>query len=229
MPEKLFIATPVYERSLTLDYHTSLIETVAVCYREGISIYPNYVSSPLVGQARNILAARFMATDCTHMLFIDSDIGWKPESLMRLLYAMRVADDIEALAVCYPMKTLPLQFPVWLEHPPVQHPLVPVVEASHVPTGFLMLRRSAFDRFAAAYQDLRCTFEAAGLPEQWSYFNCSVEDGKFYSEDYGFSRAFRRCGGRLWVDPEPTLKHVGNHDFVGRLADCFGAATAAER
>lgn len=225
MSERLFIATPAYGRQVTLDYHISLLETVAELYGQGIAVDPQYVCDSLITRARNILVSRFLNSDCTHFLFIDSDLGWKPEAALRLLWAMRAAPDVEAACVMYPLRALPQKFPVNLLEPFVAHPVVPLVEATRVPTGFLMLKRSAFERMIAAYPERAARFEEHGA-NQYAFFDCLIENGDYISEDFGFSTLFRRAGGRIWVDPEPTLRHVGPHEFVGRLADHFTKAVA---
>ncbi len=220
MSESLFIATPAYGRMVGLDYHTSMVETICALQAHGIGVTPQYVCDSLVTRARNILAARFLATGCTHFLFLDADLAWKPEAVLRLIHAMRKALDIECACALYRLKCDPVDFPVNLVEPFVEHPAVPFLEATNVPTGFLMLKRPAFERFAAAHPHRRCAFDPHIPREhQYAFFDCLIEDGQYVSEDYGFSRLYRRAGGRIWVDPEPTLRHIGPHEFVGRLAD----------
>lgn len=219
--EKLFLATPAYGRTVVLDYHTSMIETICTLQAHGIATSPQYVCDSLVTRARNILAARFLASDCTHFLFLDSDLAWKPEAVIRLLSAMRKCPDIECACALYRLKCEPVDFPLNFIEPFVEHDAVPFIEATHVPTGFLMLKRSAFERFIATYPHRRVMFDPHVPGPQYAFFDCLIENEEYISEDFGFSRLFRRAGGRIWVDPEPTLKHIGPHEFVGRLADCL--------
>ena len=53
----------------------------------------------LVSVARNQLAADFLESDCTHLLFIDSDIGFKAEHVAQLL-----ARDCDLIGGLYPYK-----------------------------------------------------------------------------------------------------------------------------
>jgi hypothetical protein len=221
MPEKLFIATPAYGRMVGLDYHTSMLETICALQSHGIATVPQYVCDSLVTRARNILAARFLATDCTHFLFLDADLAWKPEALIRLIGAMRKASDIECACALYPLKCVPIDFPVNLVKPLTEHPDVPFIEATQVPTGFLLLKRSAFQRFIETHPHRAAMFDPNVPGPQYAYFDTFIENGEYVSEDFGFSRMFRSAGGRIWVDPAPTLKHIGPHEFVGRLADYF--------
>ena len=57
--------------------------------------------SSLVTQGRNLCVSAFLQTKCTHLLFIDSDIAFKPHSLQHLLDA-----DKDVISVPYPLKDM---------------------------------------------------------------------------------------------------------------------------
>ena len=52
---------------------------------------------------------------------------------------------------------------------------------------------------------------------QFALFDCIIEpeSGTYLSEDYTFCRRWRDIGGKLWLDTEGALVHVGTYDFVG--------------
>ena len=56
---------------------------------------------PSVERARNVLTANFLASDCTHLLFIDSDIAFTPRDVMRI-----VSHDEDVVGGIYPLKTM---------------------------------------------------------------------------------------------------------------------------
>lgn len=56
---------------------------------------------PSVERARNVLTANFLASDCTHLLFIDSDIAFTPRDVMRI-----VSHDQDVVGGIYPLKTM---------------------------------------------------------------------------------------------------------------------------
>ena len=55
----------------------------------------------------------------------------------------------------------------------------------------------------------------------WRFFDCMVNpnSGRYLSEDYAFCRLWRDMGGKIWVDLECRLMHLGQHLFGGDLAE----------
>jgi FkbM family methyltransferase len=56
---------------------------------------------PSVERARNVLTANFLAGDCTHLLFIDSDIAFTPRDVQRI-----ISHDEDVVGGIYPLKTM---------------------------------------------------------------------------------------------------------------------------
>jgi hypothetical protein len=54
------------------------------------------------------------------------------------------------------------------------------------------------------------------------------ETGEYLSEDYAFCHRWRAIGGRIWLDTQCRLTHVGSFEFHGNPAARF-AAPALER
>ena len=55
-------------------------------------------------------------------------------------------------------------------------------------------------------------------PNQYALFDCMIEPetGHYLSEDYTFCRRWRSIGGKVWLDTEGALTHIGTHEFAGR-------------
>ena len=86
--EKIFIATPTYGYQAFIDYMHGLINFVASASPEDLEYETSlhlHSGSSLVTHARNNCVLEFLKTDCTKLLFIDSDIGFEPENIWRLL------------------------------------------------------------------------------------------------------------------------------------------------
>lgn len=98
---KLYILTPVYGSMVYVDYMTSLIQTIHLFKELGLNIQVEFVKNDsLVTRARNNAVARAMNDpECTHIMFIDADILWTPESVIKLLLA-----DKEVVCGIYPLK-----------------------------------------------------------------------------------------------------------------------------
>jgi hypothetical protein len=106
----LYIATPAYGAMLNAAYVHSLLRTSNKLALSGIRHTPAFVpGDSLITRARNVLVSQFMAGPYTHLFFIDSDLRWEPDDVLRLLAATS-HPDIEVACGIYPKKCLPPEF-----------------------------------------------------------------------------------------------------------------------
>jgi hypothetical protein len=195
----------------------------------------------LVTRARQTIVCHFLnQPDATHLLFIDADIGFEPEQVVRLLefgadvtgaaYPVKqinwelMAEAVQAGRT--PLESATLSYVVERE---ASQPLVTrdgFVKSSYAGTGFLAIRRSVFERMIDHYSELRYTHEHKGGDplegSRWrsALFNCMIDkDTGFYlSEDFSFCRRWTEMGGEIWVDYTSRLEHVGVMVYRGNLA-----------
>lgn len=54
-------------------------------------------------------------------------------------------------------------------------------------------------------------------PLHWLFFDCMVDpdSGRYLSEDYAFCRRWRDIGGKVWIDSQSKLQHLGQYNYVG--------------
>ena len=98
-PISLFVATPVHS-DVSMHYAQTMLELQKECMKRNIKVMFQMMKSSLVTQGRNLCTSYFLNTDFTHMLFVDSDIAFKADSIFRLLEL-----DKEIISIPYPMKT----------------------------------------------------------------------------------------------------------------------------
>ena len=85
-PKKIFISTPCYDAMMTMQYTTSILNLVTFLNQYKIGFMIDFIGNEsLITRARNNALGKFMRTDCTHMLFIDSDIEFQAQAVMDLL------------------------------------------------------------------------------------------------------------------------------------------------
>jgi len=86
---KLFILTPCYGGMCYINYVQSLMNTLTIFNKYNFPIQVEFCKNDsLVSRARNNLIAKAMHDqDCTHIIFIDSDITWNPISILKLILA----------------------------------------------------------------------------------------------------------------------------------------------
>lgn len=234
----VMIATPCYGGLLTQRYVHSTLSLVQVATSAGFRVSLELLGyDSLIPRSRNALVARFLdMPTVTHLFFIDADIGFQVEQVIRM-----ISFDQDVVAGLYPLKlrdwaAAPLvQFSTGegLETASLRYVGTPCEGADfqerdgfitglYAGAGFLLIRRTALLRMIAAYPHLR--YEAAHTqaipntsPHQYALFDCMIEaeTGHYLSEDYTFCRRWREIGGTLWLDTKSSLIHVGAHEFSG--------------
>ena len=88
----VMIATPCYGGQLTEGYLHGILSTIHKAQQRGIQIHLNTMGNEsLITRARNTLVCQFLDMDkkepekFTHLLFIDSDIGFRGENVIKLI------------------------------------------------------------------------------------------------------------------------------------------------
>ena len=109
--KSIFFATPCYGGQLTDQYHLSMFRLMSDLQRHQIGHQITTLrNESLITRGRNILAAMFLDSPCTHLMFIDADIEFEGLDVIKLL---RMDESIAVGA--YPKKTLPIQYAVNLK------------------------------------------------------------------------------------------------------------------
>jgi hypothetical protein len=107
---------------------------------------------------------------------------------------------------------------------PIGHGTSPVSTYADA-DGFVVIKRHVFKRMMEKYPHFN--YVPDGPPNNpqahlhWRFFDCMVDpdSGRYLSEDYAFCRRWRDMGGKIWVDVDCKLMHLGQHLFSGNLAE----------
>ena len=238
----VMIGTPCYGGLVTHVYLHSVLKLMTYASANSIVLgLWTAAHDSLVPRSRNTIVAGFLdAPDATHLMFIDADTGFDPNDVGRLL-----AFNEDVVAGVYPVKNFDWSKaakraaagPVTadqLRESALHH--VGVLESSaerqerdgfvtavYAGTGFMLIRRAAFERMIAAYPETKYrTAQTYPPPARQSdnlycLFDPSIEpDTRTYlSEDFTFCRRWRQIGGKVWLDTRSRLTHVGSHEFRG--------------
>lgn len=246
----LMLATPCFGGMVTSAYMQSVLALMAAAGPAGFDLSHALLGhDALITRARNTLLGCFLESPASHILFVDSDIGFEPAQVVRLLasglgmvagmYPLKAhnfaqaahnraafGEEGEAGLLMYVGKPLPA---------PVRQIREGFVDAEYAGTGFLMIRRETVERMAAAYPQTRYrAIHAWPFPDgpervRHALFDTLIdpESGEYLSEDFAFCRRWRDIGGEIWLDTTCRLTHVGTTEFHGQPEARFAPAPAA--
>jgi len=208
---RLFIGIPTRGTG-TMHFARNLAHSATALTMAGIEVEIHQsILSCFVDMSRNTLVAEFLKTSCTHLLMIDDDMGWKPESIFQMLLK-----DVEFIAAAGPKKVdAGNEFCCHINVRPDETPIVKdgMLSASHVGGAFVLLKRCAIERMIKAYPALVC--RAVDLNHGYHFFETRYTETSFHSEDYLFCDRFTAAGGEVWILPDVDLIHTGVKDFQG--------------
>lgn len=229
----VMIATPI-ARHPCWQYTLALTDTVLALQEAGIPHARQFVlGSSNLPRARNELVARFLASACTDLLFIDDDMGWKPESVIRLLASDKPVAGVVGRKKVEKPNTDP---EVWCFSPDCGDDGTAIVQddmgfvrVKRVGTGFLKIARQAFEQIIAAHPDWKRAGHAGmsdAVKASYHRFFAFGDDEHETGEDFLFCNAWRELGGEIWIDPEQELSHVGEKAYAGAISELMTPAKA---
>jgi hypothetical protein len=105
--KKIFIATPKYGGQCGGQYCKSTADLAALAANYGMDVRFFYLfNESLITRARNYLVDEFLRSDCTHLMFIDSDIGFDPNDVIALAVIAEEGSDKHIVCGPYPKKCI---------------------------------------------------------------------------------------------------------------------------
>ena len=224
----VFFATPCYGGMLTDQFFLSMFRVSQAFMQHGINFRITTLrNESLITRARNILTAMFLESDCTHLMFIDSDIEFDVESVLRAL-----AYDKPIMAAAYPKKALPIQYAINFKFVNQENRQIRVengaVEVLDASTGFFLVKRETVEKMCQAYPELHYRNDS-NIDERFNKYCYALfdtwldpDDNRYLSEDYTFCRRWQKIGGEIWLDPNTKLNHVGSYTFEGDVGKIIG-------
>lgn len=164
-----------------------------LCLKPGARAFIVNAKSSLVMIGRNQIVEAARLAKATHLLFLDSDLVFPPDTLARLL-----AHDKDIVGGLY------------VQRVPPHHPLGMTFDGQHamvtaglqrmkiMPTGCLLLRLSIFNQ----------------LPKPW--FNTQSVGEKILGEDYYFCERAHEAGFEIWCDGDLSqeIAHIGQKNYT---------------
>jgi hypothetical protein len=233
---KVLICTPMYDSSCKAQYTISMLSLMKELTSEPeLEVQTLFaLNESLITKTRNLLTHSFLKSDCTHLLFIDSDIGFDAQQLIRF---MKLDEDV----VCgiYPKKNIE-----WSKVSTAVHRGVPannilrhsldylflplsdveiseqgLVEIKSAGTGMMMISRSVFDNLSDTVDSfkLESSLDNVSANGEWikEYFKSSIDKdtGVYLHEDFTFCKLCKDIDQKIYAATWMTLSHSGSFTY----------------
>lgn len=206
----ILISTPSYDERVDIAYMLSVLDTVRLLESNGFEVDLQIpMSSALVAHTRNAIVQRFMDNNFDYLLMVDSDLGWAPEAVLKLIESNK-----EFCGGVYPSRDgggFKFRPSTEEDGKIIICPETKLLKMEYIPAGFILLKRSVIEKMYDRFPELRYEPKSPNSIHSKGYclFNTEVWEGEFWGEDYTFCRRAKEVGLEIWVDPMIPFNHAG--------------------
>lgn len=202
----IFLGTPMYGGNCAGLFCKSTNDLSRLCAQYGIELKEYFLfNESLVQRARNYVVDEFLRSGCTHLMFVDADIGFQAKDVLSML-AIQISDTNKYQIVTgpYPKKTIAWEkVKAAVEQGKAENPfdlafysadyvfnpaknvasfrIDEPVEVAEGGTGFMLIPREVLEKYAAAYPELSYkpdhirTENFDGSREITAFFDCEID------------------------------------------------------
>lgn len=209
MIKKVFLATPAFDGRCHVQYMTSVVDLSQNLLSMGIPLHKHIATScSLLEAERNRLLKHFLESNCSHILCVDSDLGFSSESVLKML----LHDEPMICGLyparqerCFIYRPLKQEDGAFIAHPEGK----PLLKMECVPAGFMLIKREVIEKLYEDNPDLMYQPKDKSHPPVCYLFQTLLKDGEFWGEDLEFCNKVRASGFDIWVDPTVMFDHAG--------------------
>jgi hypothetical protein len=230
------LATPMYGGMCFGEYTNSVLMLQKQCYNRGWGFVTNYLyNESLITRGRNELVYSFLEGNDTHMLFVDSDIIFDAKDVLRM-----VEYDKDVVCGIYPKKSIDWDKVVFSVKNGLTKPQdlqvaschyafnagdinseklmkdlegTDLIEVRHAATGFMLIKREVFIKLFDKVDTYNIRYMTEQERKVRCFFDTKISNDEYLSEDWFFCDLWKQYGGKIYIDPQVVLKHVGTHTF----------------
>jgi hypothetical protein len=230
---KVYVAMPCYG-DMKVETCVSLLDTFSALGGSGIECRFKSVKSSLVTHGRNLLTAGFLDSEFDYMLFVDADVEFQPEAVMRMLVPEK---DI----VCTPYRN---KEDPWIDKYSVKFKdngnidilEWDLVEIEEGPAGLMLISRKVYEKLMDKHPELKVNFNKAtrekmnkeiGAVEDaidrymYNFWDTTfrLDTGEWKGEDLAFCERAKAAGFKIYANLDSWTTHHGSYGWKGRFGD----------
>ena len=242
-PYRIFVATPVHS-DVSIHYFKACLEFQKECFVRKIAVMFQVMKSSLVTQGRQLCVSGFMESNCTHMLFIDSDISFNFKMIEKMINY-----DKDICLVPYPIKGLDFdkikkrikegcdidprvlgnQYTMSVPDPSNVKVENGFIEVERGPAGCMLIKRSVIDALIKEYPEFTINQHTlidgklVTRKHMYNFFDTywNKDDKTYTGEDFYFCKLCKHAGIKMYALVDEYISHHGEFSYTGRLLDEF--------
>jgi hypothetical protein len=238
---RIFVGTPVHSE-VSIHYFKASLEFQKECYVRKIPVMFQVMKSSLVTQGRQLCVSAFLSSQCTHLLFIDSDISYSYK-----MFEKMINYDKDICMVPYPIKSMDFEKikkkikngseldPMVMGNQYTMSIVDPTsikidngfIEVERGPAGFMLIKREAIEKLIKEYPEFTIkqhTLIDGKLVERDNMYNFfdtywDPKEKTYTGEDFYFCKLAKHAGIKMYALIDEYISHHGEFSYTGRLID----------
>lgn len=217
----IFIATHCPSNSLESFYVHSLTDTIKLFMANGLRVVPIFINDiPSSVVAKNEIIASIANSEYDSVVFVDHNIAWDPETLLKV-----VTSSYDAVAIPVVRKVQNgVIFDLDLGASP-ERDSEGRIKVNYASTA--MFKLSA--KLVTALTDSNTSITNPSGNEVKNVFECSTQYGKFFNESIVLCNKIKDLGFGVWLDTTTTCANIAQNIFAADFAATLNAQIAASQ
>ena len=170
----------------------------------------------IITMGRSNVLADFLQSGTQKLFWVDADMVWDPQDVMKLL---AMSTEVDVVAAAYPAK---VEGPAtYYANFDAERKIGPfgLHEVKGLGLGFTVVDRKVCQELSDRAPMVKD--EIANRSSAQVFRTDATADGHFRGEDMAFFADIRDLGYTVWCDPTIELGHIGPREWRGRLSDAF--------
>jgi len=234
----LFVGMPCYD-SVKRETVMSLLKLFDKLRSSAIKSQFRIINSSLVTHARNMVTCGFLHSGYDYFLFVDADVSFEPEAVIRMLVAKK---DISCTPYRLKLADMNVKYPVRFKDRNVtieETGMVDLVEIEDGPAGLMLIHRRVFDKLIEDHSEYKINIpkeklkdmndEVMGVPTTedpvskylYNFWDTSfhLSTGAWKGEDLAFCSLVRGAGFKIYANIDSETTHHGTYGWRGRFKE----------
>ena len=243
MPSQLkpsvFVGMPCYD-SVKRETVMALLKLFDKFRSSAIKAQFRTINSSLVTHGRNMVTCGFLHSNYDYLLFIDADVSFEPEAVLRMLVTKK---DVICTPYRLKLADMTVKYPVSFKDAKKidieELGMVDIVEIEAGPAGLMLIDRKVFERLMKKNSNYKINIpdnklkemndEVMGVPTSedpiseylYNFWDTSfyLSSGAWKGEDLAFCDLVRGAGFKIHANIDSETTHHGTYSWKGRFKE----------